>query len=137
MKILKLLLAIVVVTLFFSQCRYSFIVPFEEPEGPDNPDNPDSTIVVSFKTDIIPIFNDGNNCTTSACHVTGKQAPDLTPDKAFAAINSTRYINSSTPEESKIYKYTHPDTSTHTRKKYNSQQAAKVLQWIKEGAKNN
>lgn len=137
MKIIKLIFAIVVVTLLFSQCKYSFIVPFEDPDIPTDPDNPDSTIVVSFKTDIIPIWNDGNNCTTSSCHVTGKVAPDLTPDKAFAAINSTRYINSAAPEESKIYKYPHPDTNTHQRKKYNSPQATKILKWIEEGAKNN
>lgn len=138
MKIIKLLLIVVLVTSLFSACKYSFIVPFEtpvEPENPDNPDKPDSTIVVSFKNEIIPIWNTGNYCTS--CHTTGKQAPDLTPDKAYAAINTTRYINSTTPEESKIYKYPHPDTSTHTRKKYNSAQAALILKWIKEGAKNN
>ena len=139
MKIIKLLLAVVAVTLLFSQCGYNFIVPFEDPDGggPGDTIPDDSTVVVSFKTDIIPIWNDGNNCTTSSCHVTGKVAPDLTPDKAFAAINSTRYINSAAPEESKIYKYPHPDTNTHQRKKYNSPQAAKILKWIKEGAKNN
>lgn len=134
MKIFKLLLAVVVVALLFSNCKYSFIVPFEEPDGPDNPD---STVVVSFKDDIIPIWNNGNNCTTSACHVAGKVRPDLTPDNAFSAINSTRYINSSNPEESLIYTYPHPDTNTHQRKKYNSAQAAKILKWIEEGAKNN
>ena len=136
MKIIKLLLAIVLVASLFSACRYSFIVPFEEPgTGPGDPDNPDSTVVVSFKNEIVPIWNNGDYCTS--CHTTGKQAPDLTPDKAFASINSSRYINTTTPEESKIYKYPHPDTSTHTRKKYNSAQAALILKWIKEGAKNN
>ncbi len=136
MKIIKLLLAIVVVAFLFSSCKYSFIVPFDEPgEGPGDPDNPDSTIVTSFKTDIIPIFNDGNYCVS--CHTTGKQLPDLTPDKAFASLNSTRYVNKTTPEESKIYKHPHPDTNEHLQKKYNSQMAAKVLKWIQEGAKNN
>ena len=134
MKILKLLLAVIVVTLLFSQCKYNFIVPFEDTD-PDT-DNPDSTTVVSFSADIIPIFNNGNNCTTTACHVTGKQAPDLTPDKAFNALNSSRYIDA-TPNQSKIYLYAHPDTNTHTRKKYNSVQAAKILKWIEQGAKNN
>ncbi len=134
MKILKLLLAVFVVTLLFSQCKYNFIVPFEDPDT--DIDNPDSTVVVSFSADILPIFNSGNNCTTSACHVTGKQSPDLTPDKAFNAINSSRYIDT-TPNQSKIYLYTHPDTNTHTRKKYNSLQAAKILKWIEQGAKNN
>ena len=134
MKILKLLLAVIVVTLLFSQCKYNFIVPFDDTDP--GTDNPDSTVVVSFSADIIPIFNNGNNCTTTACHVTGKQAPDLTPDKAFNALNSSRYIDA-TPNQSKIYLYTHPDTNTHSRKKYNSVQAAKILKWIEQGAKNN
>jgi len=138
MKIIKLLFAVVVVALLFSQCGYNFIVPIpiEEPEVPNDSIPQDSSIVlVSFKTDIIPIFNNGNYCTS--CHTTGKQLPDLTPEKAFASLNSTRYINKTTPEESKIYKYPHPDTNTHVQKKYNSAQAAKVLKWIQEGAKNN
>ena len=132
MKLLKLLLAVFVVVIMFSQCEYNFIVPFEDPDT--DPDNPDTTLI-SFKTDIIPIFNDGNYCTS--CHSTGKQAPDLTPDKAYASLNSTRYINSTTPEESKIYKYPHPDTNTHKQKEYNTPQSSKVLKWLQQGAKNN
>ncbi len=138
MKIIKLFLAVVAIALLFSQCGYNFIVPIPpEPEIPiDTINPPDSTVVlVSFKTDIVPIFNNGNYCV--ACHTTGKQLPDLTPDKAFASLNSTRYVNKTTPAESKIYKHPHPDTSTHQQKKYNSAQAAKVLKWIQEGAKNN
>jgi hypothetical protein len=132
MKILKLLLAVFVVTLLFSQCKYNFIVPDEvEVIDPDDPDAPQ----VSFADDILPIFNDGNYCTS--CHTTGKTQPDLTPDKAFAAINSTRYINSASPEESKIYKYPSPSSATHMQKKYSSSQAATVLLWIQQGAKNN
>ncbi|GAB1453088.1 hypothetical protein MASR2M47_31440 [Draconibacterium sp.] len=132
MKILKLLLAVFVVTLLFSQCRYSFIVPEEvvviDPEDPNAPQ-------VSFANDIIPIFNDGNYCTS--CHIAGKTMPDLTPDKAYASLNSNRYLNSDTPEDSKIYTYPNPSTTTHMQKKYTSSQAAKVLLWIQQGAKNN
>ncbi len=132
MKILKLLLAVFAVVLL-SQCTYNFVVPFPEPDVPD-PDDP-NTELVSFATEIVPIFNNGNLCTS--CHTTGKQAPDLTPEKAYASINSTRYINSASPEESKIYKYASPATTTHAQKKYNSAQAAKILLWIQQGAKNN
>ena len=88
----------------------------------------------SFADEIIPIWNDNNNCTS--CH-NGGQAPDLRAANAYASVNTTRYINSATPEESKIYKYCSPETTTHTRKKYNSAQAALVLAWIQQGAKNN
>ena len=133
MKILKLLLAVVVVSLLFSECKYSFIVSEEVPPvvDPGDPDAPK----ISFSTQIIPIFNDGNNCT--ACHNTGGQRPDLTAENAYASLNTSRYINSGTPEQSLIYMYPHPDTSTHMRKKYSATQAATLLLWIQQGAKNN
>jgi hypothetical protein len=133
MKILKLLLAVVVVSLLFSECRYSFIVPEEVPPviDPEDPNAPQ----ISFSTQILPIFNDGNNCTS--CHKTGGQMPDLTTDNAYTSINKSRYINSGTPEQSLIYTYPHPDTPTHVRKKYSATQAATILLWIQQGAKNN
>ena len=63
--------------------------------------------------------------------------PALTTDNAYASINKSRYINSGTPEQSLIYTYPHPDTSTHVRKKYSAAQAANILLWIQQGAKNN
>lgn len=132
MKILKLLLAVFVVTLLFSQCKYSFIVPEEVVVvDPDDPNAPQ----VSFSKDIVAIFNDGNYCTS--CHTTGKTLPDLTKDKAYASLNSNRYLNSTTPEDSKIYAYPNPNTATHKQKEYSSSQAATVLLWIQQGAKNN
>ena len=133
MKILKLLLAVVVVSLLFSECKYSFIVPEAVPPivDPDDPDAPQ----ISFATQILPIFVDGNNCTS--CHKTGGQMPDLSAENAYASINTSRYINSGTPEQSLIYLHPHPDTSTHMHKKYTATQAATILLWIQQGAKNN
>jgi len=131
MKILRIILMVIVVASFLNGCNYNFIVPEEVPViDPDDPDAPQ----ISFANDIIPIFVNNNNCTS--CH-NGNQVPDLRADKAYAAINNTRYINSATPAESMIYKYCSPETTTHMRKKYNSAQAALVLGWIQQGAKNN
>jgi len=132
MKTLKFLFIILIIALSFGGCRYNFIVPFEEPDT--NPGDSTAT-PISFATDIVPIFNTGNYCT--ACHTTGKQAPDLTADKAYASLSSTKYLNLTTPEQSRIYTHPHPDTNEHTQKKYNSAQASKVLLWIQQGAKNN
>lgn len=119
------------VTTLINGCSYNFIVPIEVPViDPDDPDAPQ----ISFANEIIPIWNINNNCTS--CH-NGNQVPDLRADKAYASINTTRYINSASAEESLIYKYCSPETTTHMRKKYNSAQAALVLGWIKQGAKNN
>lgn len=132
MKILKLFLTVTLLVFLFSECRYSFIVPEDIPVI--DPNDPDAK-QVSFKNDILPIFTNGNNCT--ACHNTGGTPPDLSAGKAFAAINSTRYINTDAPAESKIYHYIEPGTGTHARKKYTPAQAALVLGWIQQGAKDN
>jgi hypothetical protein len=91
--------------------------------------------VVSFATDIQPIFAT-NGCTV--CHA-GSSAPkglDLsTVDKAYSTINSTGVVNIITPESSKLY--TIPALSGSHNKKYTDEQSAYVLKWIKDGAKNN
>lgn len=127
MKIIKLSMAVVAIALLFSNCEYNFIVPVEVP-----PVVPGDTI--SFSEEIIPIFNDGNYCTS--CHA-GNIAPDLTPDNAYNSLNNATYINRETPEESLIYTYPNPDTETHKQKEYNAAQAARILQWIEQGALNN
>lgn len=132
MKILKLFLMLVLIIFLFSECKYSFIVPEEIlVVDPDDPDAPK----LSFAKDILPIFTNGNNCT--ACHNTGGTSPDLTAGNAYASLNSKRLINTAAPAESKIYQYIEPGTATHTRKKYTAAQAALVLGWIQQGAKDN
>ena len=132
MKIFKILLTGFLFTFLLSGCLYDFIVPEEVPPvDPDNPDNP----TISYSETINPIFNNGNNCTS--CHKTGSQLPDLTTDNSYKSINTSRYINDDVPEESKIYKHISPETTTHTQKKYTQTEAAAVLLWIHQGAKNN
>lgn len=131
MKTLKLFFAIVVVALLFGQCTYDFIVPEEviiiDPDDPNAPE-------IKFSSDILPIFTD--KCV--ACHKTGGQIPDLSAGNAFSSLNSTRYINSASPAESKIYAHPNPDNSSeHSQKKYSATEAALVLGWIQQGAKNN
>lgn len=113
---------------FMASCQYKFIV---EPVVPP----PDPIDTIFFSQDIIPIWNDGNNCIS--CHKTGGTAPDLTPDNAFNAITNDGLIDTQDAAESVIYKFPHPDTDTHTWKKYTGTEAATVLQWIEQGALNN
>ena len=131
MKTFRLLLVAVFLAFGLGSCEYTFWVPEPVPEIPDEND-PDAE-QISFAQTIQPIFT--NNCV--ACHTTGKQLPDLSEGKAFASLNTSRYINTGSPEESKIYKYPKPDTDTHTQKKLTAVQAANILIWIKQGAKNN
>lgn len=124
----KILLLVVVAALAVAGCKYDWVIPEEVPViDPDDPSQ-----VISFSGDILPIFTSGNNCT--ACH-NGNQAPDLRAANAFSSLNTTRYINKTTPGESRIYTLPHPDGGHY--KKYTATQAALVLAWIQQGAKNN
>ena len=127
-KILLQVLAVMVIIVFAASCQYKFNL---DPVVP--PPEPGDT--VSFSLDVLPIFNDNNNCT--GCHNTGGTPPDLTPDNAYDQIISLGLVDEATPEESKIYKVPHPDDPGHSWKKYTNPEAATVLLWIEEGAKNN
>ena len=115
---------LILFALFISSCKYDSILP--EVVVP--------VTGVSFAKDVAPIFSTGDKCTS--CHKAGATDPDLTSINAFAQITAS-YINKTTPAESVIYAYPAPGTTTHTRKKYTAGEAAVILQWITEGAKNN
>ncbi len=127
MKKRILSLVLIVSVIFLNGCIYDFIAPEVVP--PTDPNVP-----VSFSTKIVPIFSTGTKCTS--CHKPGGDSPDLTAANAFASI-VPQYVNTSSPEQSKIYTFPFGSTGTHTWKKYNATEAALILQWIKEGAKNN
>lgn len=124
MRTLKTLLSLIVLAIIMSSCTYNWILE-EEVIDPTDPDAEE----VSFSSDIVPIFE--SKCT--ACH-NGNQVPDLTPENAYSSLNSSRYVNTSSPEESLIYTKPHPD-GNHIQ--YSEAQAALVLTWITQGAKNN
>jgi hypothetical protein len=121
-------LFIFVLLLFFavlSSCKYDNIV---EPAPPSPTDS------VSFSQQIQPIFN--SNCVS--CHKAGAQAPDLSAGTAYTSIMNANLVNTASPESSIIYWHPNPDnTSAHTWEKYTANQAALVLIWIQQGAKDN
>ena len=128
MKPFKLFFTILVIAIAFSSCTYDFIIPKEIViVDPDDPNAPQ----ISFAIEIVPIFE--NSCT--ACH-DGGQNPDLRAENAFSSLNSTRYLNCASPEESLIYTKADPNAGG-SHKKYTATQAALVLSWIQQGAKNN
>jgi hypothetical protein len=128
MKKRSIFLILILFSLFIYGCKYDFIIPVEV--APVNTGgNP-----ISFSSQIAPIFSTGDKCI--ACHKTGGQTPDLTSANAFAQINP-KYVNTASPADSKIYSYPSPTSSTHNWKKYTATEAALVLAWITEGAKNN
>jgi hypothetical protein len=114
---------------FFTACEYEFVEP--KKSVPIVP--PGDTI--SFSLNIVPLWNNGNKCTS--CHGDGGTAPNLTPDNAYSSLTSMGLIDQTTPENSVIYAYPSPTSSTHNWKKYTVDEAAAILLWIEDGAKNN
>lgn len=86
---------------------------------------------VSFSGDLVPIFE--ANCIE--CHSAGTQEPVLTDEFAYDELVGGSYINTSSPEESRLMKKLnsgHPDPLTPTEA-----EKAIILQWIEQGAFDN
>ena len=124
MKKRFIFLITVLLSLFVTGCKYDFILPV--PEVPVTGD-------ISFSTQVAPIFSAGNKCTS--CHKAGGQSPDFTTAAAYASIVPA--LVSTTADQSMIYTFPGPTTATHSWKKLTTGEAAIILQWIKQGAKNN
>ncbi|MBI9068938.1 MAG: hypothetical protein JEZ09_16700 [Salinivirgaceae bacterium] len=108
----------------FCSCTYDEFVPEELPPV-------DTTKVYSFAADIQPIFTD--NCT--GCH-SGSIAFSLKEGDSYGNIVPD-LVNLNNPEESDIYSFPQAGTEHSSTNNYEPAQAQTVLQWIKQGAKNN
>ena len=128
MKNQRIFLILILFSLFLNGCKYDFILA-EQVETVNTGGQP-----ISFATQIAPIFSTAG---CIACHGTGGQSPDLTAANAYSQVMS-KAVNTASPETSLLYTYPSPaNTAVHAWKKYSASQAALVLAWIKEGAKNN
>lgn len=106
-----------------SGCEYEFVEPEVGPPPPD---------VVSFTTDIMPIFN--ASCNMSGCHAAGAFAPDLTPANAYSSLFDGDFINTSDPASSLLY----TSMASGSMKSFSTASEANlVLAWIQKGALNN
>jgi len=120
-KNIKLIGAIITFNIFIGfGCTYKQII---EPKV--------SQELVSFKSDIIPIFE--NNCIS--CHSTQSIPPVLLSQNAFLTLTQNSYLNTDIPEDSRLMvkvNSNHPNQLSPT-----SFEKQVLLQWIKEGANNN
>lgn len=85
---------------------------------------------ISFATDIQPIFT--TKC--AGCHPSSAGL-DLSVGNAYSDINNATYINTITPDQSLIY--TKVKLGASHSANYTTEEGAKVLKWIEEGAKDN
>lgn len=99
-------------------------------------DAPAITRTVSFAQDIIPIFN--KSCSLTGCHTTGGQTPNLIQANAYNSLIIGNYVDKNDPENSIIYlKMTGKKGTPMPVSGVNSDYAALILAWIKQGANNN
>lgn len=120
MKRHSIFFILILLALSLGGCKYDFILPVETPPV-DNGGNP-----ISFSTQVLPILN--TKC--SSCHAA--QAPLMTAASAYSQLVPA-YVNTTTPNSSKLYVNA---TGAHYAQ-VSASQAAIILQWITEGAKNN
>lgn len=120
MKKAYLLITFGIIVILFFSCTY---MPLDDvkPEEKEIPEE------VSFKTDVLPIFN---RCT--GCHPS-KAGLDLSSGNAFESIMDGR-VDKANPVKSKIYTVPLID---HKDKEYSDNEAAIILKWIEAGALNN
>lgn len=121
-KLITLGIVVVTFIMLLNSCQNKFII---EPEV-------EPIDSVSFSQQIVPIWVE-QGCT--GCHNTSGQQPDLTTDIAYNSIIGMNLVNTNDPDQSKIYYYPLPDGNHYA--KYTITQASHLLQWIKEGAKDN
>jgi hypothetical protein len=107
-------------------CIYDFVAP-------DVTTPVDPSVPILFATQIQPIFT--ANCIL--CHKTGGTSPDLTAGNAYNSINSSKYINTSSPAQSLIYRRVIPTGGFTGHFNLPSDQAALLLGWIQQKAQNN
>lgn len=110
----------------WERCVYDFIAPEES-------DEVDPGVQISFATQILPVFT--ANCVL--CHKAGGTSPDLSAGNAYASINSSKFINISTPSQSLLYRRVTPSGGFSGHPTFSTTQAALLLAWIQQGAKNN
>ena len=123
---MKKIVLILFTILGLQSCLYDFVAP--EETTPVDP-----TVTINFATQIQPMFT----ASCILCHKTGGTSPDLTTGKSYDAINTSKYISTSSPAQSLLYRRVIAGGGFSGHPTLPSAQAALLLGWIQQGAKNN
>ena len=118
--------------LALGSCKKEYVKPM--PVAPPPPPG-----AVKFGTNIVPIFT--THCSISGCH-DGSGAPvNLSPSTAYAELFANSEIDTSSlptsAANSNLYKRMTDAANPMPPSGLLPSEAAKVLAWIKDGAKNN
>jgi hypothetical protein len=119
----------------------AFLTSCESEQRPE-PIVPDLPSEISFSNHILPIFNGtsvgidetGRGTACIKCH-NGGTPPDLTSENAYIELTAGGYINTDSPEDSRIYMAIKPGGSMNQHT--NEVDVAYILGWIQQGAQEN
>jgi len=89
---------------------------------------------VSFSNDIQAIFDAG--CNGLGCHSAASIPPDLTAANAYNSLFENDLIDTINYEDSELYQQVNNSGSMNVYLT-NANDASQILNWIKQGAKNN
>ena len=122
-----ILLSVIVLIILFSGCYKDILSPGQDPTAPPQD--------VSFSGDLQPIFT--ASCALSGCH-DGVPAhkPSLTAENSYNAIIGGGFINTVVPASSLLYGEVKSGGMPPTGALKPSD-VQKILDWIRNGAKNN
>jgi hypothetical protein len=128
-SVIKFVTVICTSLALLTSCEYDIVVP--EKIVPLVPDS----VAVSFKDNVLPIFS--SKCNMSGCHAAGAIPPDLSPANAYNSLINLNQIDTLAPIESNLYKEIKTGGGMVSYSNITTSEAALVLKWITEGAKNN
>ena len=109
------------IMMFIASCTSELIKPEATAKPGSN---------LSYSADVQPIFT--SKCV--GCHGTGATSPDLTAANSFNSLNSLGLISTGNPSQSTLYVQMSSGTMATN---CTPSDAATVLAWIEQGAKNN
>jgi hypothetical protein len=124
-KNLVFLVVVLLIATCLNACYYDEVVTFEG--VPTN---------VSLKNDVQPIFD--RDCNMSGCHdATPSHNPSLVKEKAYQALTSGGYVNTTDPANSSLYLSVNGGGMPAGRAPLSENDKKLILGWITDGARNN
>lgn len=93
--------------------------------------------IVSFKNDLIPLFN--ASCVTSGCHIGSNPAADLdlSESAAYLQLFKRNMVDTLNPDGSSLYKEVASGAMPKGNKKLSEYNIGIIQRWIEQKAKNN
>ncbi len=123
----KIIIVLGIILIGLAGCYKDILSPGQDPTAPPQD--------VSFSGDLLPLFV--ANCSASGCHdANGTHKPSLTAENAYNSIKSGGFVNVLVPTQSILYGEV-KSGSMPPGGALRPADVQKILDWIRNGAKDN